>query len=77
MEIKVGYKQTEVGIIPSDWNTKPCSAISDLITVGIVIRPTQYYVEQGVPALRSANVREDGINDFDMVFISEKANKLL
>ena len=75
--MKAGYKQTEVGIIPSDWNTKPCSAISDLITVGIVIRPTQYYVEQGIPALRSANVREDGINDFDMVFISEKANKLL
>ncbi|NUM46124.1 MAG: restriction endonuclease subunit S [Anaerolineales bacterium] len=77
MDVKKGYKQTEVGVIPDDWIVKPCSAISDLITVGIVIRPTQYYVKQGVPALRSANIREKGINDFDMVFISEKANKLL
>ncbi len=55
----------------------PCSAISDLITVGIVIRPTQYYAAQGVPALRSANIREDGIDDSDMIFISENANARL
>ncbi|AKB35634.1 Type I restriction-modification system, specificity subunit S [Methanosarcina siciliae C2J] len=75
--IPPGYKQTEVGVIPEDWNTKTCSALSDLITVGIVIRPTQYYAKQGVPALRSANIREKGIDDIDMVFISEKANALL
>ncbi len=45
--------------------------------VGIVIRPTQYYVRQGVPAFRSANICEDGINDSDLVFISEKSNALL
>jgi len=45
--------------------------------VGIVIRPTQYYVLQGVPAFRSANIREDGITDFDLVFISEDSNNLL
>lgn len=75
--MKPGYKQTEVGVIPEDWDTRLCSALSNLITVGIVIRPTQYYVKQGVPALRSANVREDGIDDADMVFISKKANDLL
>ena len=51
--------------------------LSDLITVGIVVRPTQYYTKQGVPALRSANIREDGIHGAEMVFISEKANALL
>ncbi len=77
MEVKPGYKQTEVGVIPKDWETKPCSRLSSLITVGIVVRPTQYYCEQGVPALRSANIREDGINEFDMVYISEESNRLL
>ena len=77
MEVKPGYKQTEVGVIPEDWATRPCSALGDLITVGIVVRPTQYYTKQGVPALRSANIREDGIDESDMVFISEKANALL
>jgi type I restriction enzyme, S subunit len=76
-QIPHGYKQTEVGVIPEDWDTRSCSALSDLITVGIVIRPTQYYTKQGVPALRSANIREDKIDDADMVFISEKANALL
>jgi type I restriction enzyme, S subunit len=77
MEVKPGYKKTEVGVIPEDWDTRPCSALSGLITVGIVIRPAQYYAKQGVPALRSANIREEGIDDADMVFISEKANALL
>lgn len=77
MEVKPGYKQTEVGVIPVDWATYPCSEISDRIMVGIVIRPTQYYVPDGVPAFRSANIREDGITDSDLVFISEASNALL
>jgi type I restriction enzyme S subunit len=76
-DLKPGYKQTEVGVIPEDWEVKPCSSISSRITVGIVIRPTQYYAPRGVPALRSANVREAGIDRSDMVFISHRANQLL
>jgi type I restriction enzyme S subunit len=73
----VGYKQTEVGLIPREWNVLPCSALSTFITVGIVVKPAQYYVASGIPALRSANIREDGVSDADMVFISERANSLL
>jgi type I restriction enzyme, S subunit len=77
MEVKPGYKQTEVGVIPEDWGTSPCSEVSERIMVGIVIRPTQYYVRHGVPAFRSANIREDGINDLNLVFISEASNAVL
>nr|WP_287411681.1 restriction endonuclease subunit S [Pseudodesulfovibrio sp.] len=77
MEVREGFKQTEIGIIPEDWEIKPCSSVSSLITVGIVIKPTQYYSKQGVPALRSANIREDRIDPQNMVFISEKANSVL
>lgn len=45
--------------------------------VGIVIRPRQYYIPHGVPALRSANVREGGITTSDLVYISEQSNALL
>ncbi|MGA7743806.1 MAG: restriction endonuclease subunit S [Polyangia bacterium] len=76
-ETRRGYKQTEVGVIPEDWGIKSCLSVSDLITVGIVIQPTQYYVKQGVPALRSANVRDDGVDENDLVFISERANAVL
>jgi len=75
--MKPGYKQTEVGVIPEEWETRPCSEVSERIMVGIVIRPTQYYVNNGVPAFRSANIREDGINDLDLVFISDESNAVL
>jgi type I restriction enzyme S subunit len=77
MEVKLGYHQTEVGVIPEEWETSPCSKLSERIMVGIVIRPTQYYVRDGVPAFRSANIRENGITDSDLVFISEASNALL
>lgn len=48
-----------------------------VICVGIVIQPTQYYVEDGVPAFRSANIREDGIDPSNFVYISTEANRLL
>jgi type I restriction enzyme, S subunit len=77
MQIKAGYKRTAVGIIPEEWDVRMCTDLSDRITVGIVIRPKQYYVNHGVPAFRSANIRESGITDNDLVFISEKSNALL
>lgn len=77
MELRPGYKQTEVGLIPNDWHLRPCSEISRRVTVGIVIRPTEHYTSQGVPALRSANIRPNRVVDSDMVFISEQSNRLL
>jgi predicted metal-dependent hydrolase len=77
MNLKPGYKQTDVGAIPEEWETRSCSELSDRIMVGVLIRPTQYYVRNGIPAFRSANIREDGINDLDLVFISEKSDALL
>lgn len=46
------------------------------IKVGIVIKPTQYYVsENGVPAFRNANVRRGYINDTDWVMISKEGHR--
>ena len=77
MEVRPGYKVSEVGVIPEKWETRQCSDLCERIMVGIVIRPAQYYVSHGIPAFRSANVREDGITDTDLVFISEASNALL
>lgn len=46
------------------------------IKVGIVIKPTQYYVsENGVPAFRNATVRRGYINDTDWVMISKEGHQ--
>lgn len=71
------YQETAMGWIPRDWSLHRCADLCTRICVGIVIQPTQYYVEEGIPALRSANVREDGIDPSNFVYISASANRQL
>lgn len=71
------YKDSPIGRIPAEWTVYPCKEVTELITVGIVIRPAQYYVASGIPALRSANICEDGINTLDLVFVSSRSNDQL
>ncbi len=67
-------KQTEIGPVPESWEVVRCEDVCDTISVGIVVKPSSYYVKEGVPAFRSQNVREDRIQLEPMVYISEKAN---
>jgi len=67
-------KQTEIGPVPESWEVLPCGEVCEKITVGIVVRPSSYYVPEGVPAFRSQNVREDRLQLEPMVYISEEAN---
>ena len=71
------FKDSPLGRIPKDWEVKTCESLCKEIVVGIVIRPAQYYQSSGVPVLRSANIRESGINASDLVFMSEKSNQML
>lgn len=71
------YKKTPIGWVPKDWKLRRCKDICTRICVGIVIQPSKYYVEEGIPALRSANVRESGLTSLDLVYISEESNLLL
>ena len=63
-----------VGEVPTDWKIHPCESLCHEITVGIVIRPTQYYRTTGVPVLRSTNVQPEGVRGSDLVFMSEADN---
>jgi type I restriction enzyme S subunit len=67
-------KQTEIGPVPESWEVVRCEEVCDTISVGIVVKPSSYYVKEGVPAFRSQNVREDRIQPEPMVYISEEAN---
>ncbi len=67
-------KQTEIGLLPESWDLVRCKDVCDTISVGIVVKPSSYYVPDGVPAFRSQNVREDRIQAEPMVYISQEAN---
>ncbi|KXS53436.1 MAG: restriction modification system DNA specificity subunit [Marinobacter sp. T13-3] len=71
------FKDSPVGRIPACWEVRKADDISDAVMVGVVIKPTQYYVDQGVPALRSANVRENGLTMDNLKYFSEESNDLL
>jgi type I restriction enzyme S subunit len=59
--MKPGYKQTEVGVIPEDWEVKPFSHVTDLITCGIAATPDYVSESQGYPFLSSTNVKDGRI----------------
>lgn len=77
MSSQNGSTLSELGSFPTDWKASRCGDVSERIMVGVVIRPTQYYVPNGIPAFRSANIREKGITDDDLVFISHESNQVL
>ena len=59
-----------------DFNKWPCCKVQDIanVLVGVVIKPTQYYCEQGVPTFRSLNVGELYVNDSDWVYFTDEGN---
>jgi type I restriction enzyme S subunit len=78
MELKQDYKQTEVGVIPKDWEVKPLKRISPNQSVGLVINPSSYYDDAGgVPMLVGSNIKKNGINWESARLISEASNHLI
>lgn len=67
----------ERGVGMESWHLRTIGEVCENVKVGIVIKPSQYYVPQneGTPAFRSANVRECRIDDFDWVYLNEKGMK--
>lgn len=64
MELRPGYKLTEVGAIPEDWGVQTLGAITSLLTNGFVGTATSAYVESddGVLYVQGYNVQENGFN---------------
>lgn len=74
-EVKPGYKLTEVGVIPVDWEVKMLKQISPTQSVGLVINPSSYYDDAGtVPMLVGSNVSENVIDWASSKRISELSN---
>jgi type I restriction enzyme S subunit len=46
-----------IGEIPEHWKITKLKWLSPFITVGIVITPSKYYVDEGIPCLRSLNIK--------------------
>lgn len=62
---------------PEGWAETTVDKVCEQVSVGIVVKPADLYVEPsvGVRAFRSANVREGAINDSDWVYISQEGHQ--
>ena len=58
-----------------DWNCVSVGEVAD-ICVGVVIKPTQYYTDQGgVPAFRSLNIGAMTIKNADWVYFTKEGHE--
>jgi type I restriction enzyme S subunit len=64
-----------LGDVPAHWEVKRLKYLTPQITVGIVVEPSKFYVEDGIPALRSLNVNRGSITQENLVYISDEANE--
>lgn len=62
-------KTTKLGWIPEEWNYLTMETISDKIMVGIASAATHAYRKKGVILLRNLNIKENGIDRGDLLYI--------
>ncbi len=82
MELKPGYKQTEVGVIPENWQQSKIGDIASSARNSVVGGPfgsdlvSADYVDFGVPVIRGQNMGERWVSGNFAFVTSEKANSL-
>lgn len=65
-----------VDAIPVTWSLMPLKRCVERVMVGIVINPSTFYEDDGVPVLRGLNVRPGRVSSEDLVFMSAQSNEL-
>jgi type I restriction enzyme S subunit len=65
--IPSGYKQTEVGVIPEDWNVAELGDIGECL-IGLTYKPSNVKAD-GTLVLRSSNVQDGSLSFDDNVYV--------
>lgn len=75
--VKKGYKQTEVGVIPEDWEVMTMNSLTSLMTNGFVGTIKNEYVPSGtgVLYLQGFNVKENNFDLTGVTYISKEFHK--
>jgi type I restriction enzyme S subunit len=79
MELKAGYKQTEVGVIPEDWEVKKLNEVTNITRLaGYEYSTVWEECENGeITALRGFNIGKNKIIEKELVRISNKLSMKL
>ena len=69
MNVPAGYKQTEVGVIPEDWELWKLGQLSEFVTSGSR-GWAKYYSDSGPLFIRSQNIRDGRFDFTDQQFVA-------
>lgn len=68
------YKNTAIGLIPSDWEIKKLGSLGNIIS-GLTYSPDDISEEKGLLVLRSSNIQDRQLVFDDNVFVNVEADK--
>jgi type I restriction enzyme S subunit len=66
-DVPPGYKRTEVGVIPEDWEVSPLGDLGEAL-IGLTYKPSDVR-EHGTLVLRASNIQNDALTFDDNVFV--------
>ena len=69
-EVKPGYKQTELGVIPEDWDVRPLGQLVHAVEYGSSAKSSS---SGKIPVLRMGNLQEGKIDWSDLVFTDNES----
>ncbi|WP_426996291.1 restriction endonuclease subunit S [Pseudarthrobacter sp. N5] len=64
----------QVLLARQDWPRRDFGDLCNRVTVGVVVKPASHYVSEGIPALRSLNVRPGGLVMENLVYFSANSH---
>jgi type I restriction enzyme, S subunit len=76
MELRAGYKQTEVGVIPEDWDSVPITDYTREIFLGLTSK-VDYVSRGGVPLVRATDIASGRLSFANVREISVAQHKKL
>ncbi len=71
---KEGQKVPEVRFkgFSGDWEQRKLGEVSNRVIVGLATTVTPYYRKEGIPILRNLNIKENYLDDTDILFLERK-----
>lgn len=76
MEVKEGYRQTEVGVIPEDWRVFPVTKVTSEIFLGLTSK-VDYVTHGGIPLVRATDIADGNLSFSKVRNISIEQHKSL
>lgn len=66
-----------LGAIPAAWDVQSLKRVSPKLTVGVVVNPSTYFADEGIPFLHGVDIHEGWIDLTAVKYLSTESNEQL